>query len=44
MTTPGMKTLENCAQATGCAFGFREAPMLQATAGEAERAPVRVSL
>ncbi|HIV71949.1 MAG TPA: LemA family protein [Candidatus Aquabacterium excrementipullorum] len=25
-------------------FGFREAPMLQATATEAERAPVRVSL
>lgn len=29
MTTPGMKTLENCAQATGCAFGFREADFEQ---------------
>jgi hypothetical protein len=25
MTTPGLKTLENCARATGCAFGFEEA-------------------
>lgn len=24
MTTPGLKTLENCARATGCAFGFEE--------------------
>ncbi|KAF0231089.1 MAG: hypothetical protein FD175_958 [Beijerinckiaceae bacterium] len=25
MTSPRLKTLENCAQATGCAFGFVEA-------------------
>ena len=27
MTTPGLKTLENCAQATGCAFGFEESDL-----------------